>query len=152
MFTKFTVVVISWCKSNHYPIDLKLVLWPLFLYKTRGKKKTFPCDQNYDLLFQFSSVQFSCLIMSKSLDPMDGSTPGLPVHHQLPELSQTHLHRVDDAIQPFHPLSSPYCTALSLSQYQGLFKWVSSSHQVAKVVEFQIQYQSFQWIFRTDFL
>ena len=64
---------------------------------------------------------------------MDCSTPGLPVHHQLPELTQTHVHWVGDAIQPSHPLSSPSPSAFNLSQHQGLFKWVSSSHQVAKV-------------------
>ena len=86
-------------------------------------------------------------------DPMDCSTPGLLVHHQLPELAQTpHVHRVGDAIQTYHPLSSPSPPAFNLSQHQGLFKWVSSLHQVAKVLEFQLQHQSFQWIFRTDFL
>ena len=74
---------------------------------------------------------------------MDRSTPGLPVHHQLQEFSQTHVHRVGDAIQPSHPPSSPYPSAVNLSQHQGLFKLVSSSHQVAKVLEFQIQHQSF---------
>ena len=83
---------------------------------------------------------------------MDCSMPGLPVHHQLLELTQTHVHRVGDAIQPSHPLLSPSPPALNLSHHQGLFQWVSSSHQVAKVLEFQLQHQSFQWIFRTDFL
>ena len=76
----------------------------------------------------------------------------LPVHHQLPELAQTHVHPVSDAIQLCHPLSSPSPPAFNLSQHQGLFKWVSSSRQVAKVLEFQLQHQSFQWIFRTDLL
>ena len=79
---------------------------------------------------------------------MDCSTPGLPVHHQLLELTQTHVHRVSDAIQPSHPPSSPSLPAFSLSQHQGLSKWVSSSHQVAKVLEFQLRHQSCQWIFR----
>ena len=83
---------------------------------------------------------------------MDCSTPGFPVHHQLPELIQTHIHRISDAIQPSHPLSSPSPPAFNLSQHQGLFQWVSSSHQVAKVLEFQLQHQSFQWILRIDFL
>ena len=78
---------------------------------------------------------------------MDCSTPGFPVHHQLPELTQTHVHRVGDAIQPSHPLSAPSPPTFNLSQHQGLFQWVSSSHQVAKVLEFQLQHQSFQWIF-----
>ena len=99
--------------------------------------------------YQFSSVAQSCLILC---DPMDCSTPGLPVHHQLPEFTQTHAHWVCDAIQPSHPLSSPSPPAFNPSQHQGLFQWVSSLHQVAKVLEFQLQHQSFQWIFRVDFL
>ena len=75
-------------------------------------------------------------------NPINRSTPGLPVHHHLPESTQTHVHWVDDAIQPSHPLSSPSPPALNLSQHQGLFKWVSSLHQVAKVLEFQLQHQS----------
>ena len=76
---------------------------------------------------------------------MNRSTPGLPVHHHLPEFTQTHIRRVSDAIQPYHPLSSPSSPAFNLSQHQGLFKWVSSSHQVTKISEFQLQHQSFQW-------
>ena len=98
--------------------------------------------------FIFSSVSQSYVTLH---DPMDCSTPGFPVHHQLPEFTQTHVYWVSDAIQPSHPLSSP-SPAFNLSQHQGLFKWVSSSHQVAKILEFQFQHQSFQWIFRTDFL
>ena len=74
---------------------------------------------------------------------MDCSTPGFPVHHHLLELTQTHVHQVIDAIQPSRPLSSPSPPAFNLSQHQGLFKGVSSSHQVAKVLEFQLQHQSF---------
>ena len=81
---------------------------------------------------QFSSVQ-SLSRVCTLCDPMNCSMPGFPVHHQLQESTQTHVHRVDDAIQPSHPLSSPYPPALNLSQHQGLFKSVSSSHQVAKV-------------------
>ena len=98
------------------------------------------------------SVQFSHSVVSDSLQPIDCSTLGLSVHHQLPEFTQTHVHWVGDAIQPSHPLSSPSPPAFSLSQHQDLSQWVSSLHQVAKVLEFQLQYQSFQWIFRTDFL
>ena len=79
---------------------------------------------------------------------MNRSTPGLPVHHQLPESTQTYVHWVSDAIQPSHPLSSPSPPAFHLSQRQGLSQWVSSSHQVAKVLEFHLQYQSFQWMFQ----
>ena len=105
--------------------------------------------QNILNYVQFSSVAQLCPTLC---NPMDCSTPGLPVHHQHPEFTQTHVHRVSDAIQPSHPLSSPSPPALNLSQYQGLFKWVSSLHQVAKVLESQLQNQSFQWIFRIDFL
>ena len=96
---------------------------------------------------QFSSVTQSCPTLC---NPMDCSTPVLPVHHQLPQLTQTHVHWVGDAIQPSHPLPSPSPT-FNLSQQQGLFKWVSSSHQVARVLEFQLQHQSFQWIFQDWF-
>ena len=91
---------------------------------------------------QFSSFQFSCSVVSDSLPPMNCSTPSLPIHHQLPESTQTHVHWVGDAIQPSHPLSSPSPPAFNLSQHQGLFKWVSSSHQVAKALEFQLQHQT----------
>ena len=83
-------------------------------------------------------------------DPMDHSMPGLPVHHQLPGFTQTLVHWVGDAIQPTHPLSSAFPFAFNLSQHQGLFQWVSSLHQVAQVLE--VQQQTFQWIFRVDFL
>ena len=98
-----------------------------------------------------SSVQFSSQSCLNLCDPMDCSTPGLPVHHQLSEPTQTHVHWVGDAIQPSHPLSSP-SPALNLAQHQGLFQWVSSSHQVAKVLEFRFQHQSFQRTPRTDLL
>ena len=83
---------------------------------------------------QFSSVAHSCPTLC---EPLDCSTPGLPVHRQFPGLTQTHVHWVGDAIHPCHPLSSPSPPAFNLSQHQGLFKWVSSSHQVAKILEFQ---------------
>ena len=100
-------------------------------------------------IISISSVAQSCPTLC---DPMNRSTLGLPVHHQLAESTQTHVHRVGDAIQPSHPLSSPSPPALNLSQHQGLFKWASSLHQVAKVLEFQLQHQSFQWTPRTDLL
>ena len=90
---------------------------------------------------QFSSVPQSCPTLC---NPLNHSMPGLPVHHQLPESTQTHVHWVSGAIQPSHPLSSPSPPALNLSQHQGLFQWVSSSQQVAKVLEYKIQQQSFQ--------
>ena len=95
----------------------------------------------------FSSVTQSCPTFC---DPVDCSTPGFPVHHQLPEPAQTHDHRVSDAIQLSHPLSSHSPPAFSFAQHQGLFQWVGSSYQVAKV--WKLQHQSFQWIFRTDFV
>ena len=88
----------------------------------------------------FSSVAQSCPTLC---DPMDCSRPGLPVHDQLLEFTQTHVHRVSDAIQPSHPLLSP-SPAFNLSQHQGLFQLVSSSHQVARLLELQLQRQSFQ--------
>ena len=94
------------------------------------------------LSVQFSSVAQSCPTLCS---PMNRSMPGLPVHHKLPELTQTHVHRVGDAIQPSHSLSSPSPPASNLSQHQGLFQWVNSSHEVPKVLEFQLQHQSFQW-------
>ena len=98
---------------------------------------------------QFSSVTRSCPTLC---DPMDHSTPGLPVHHQLPELTQTHVHWVGDAIQPSHPLLSPSPPTFNLSQHQDLFQWVSSLHQVGKGLEFQLQHQSFQWTPRANLL
>ena len=102
----------------------------------------------------FSSVAQSC---PTPCNPIECSTSGPPVHQQLPELVQTHVHWVGDAILPPHPLLSPSPLAFNLAQHQGLFKWVSSSHQVAKLLEFQLQRQSFQWIselisFRMDWL
>ena len=84
---------------------------------------------------QFSSVAQSCPTL---WDPMNCSTPGLPVHHQLPEFTQTHVHQVSDAIQPSHPLLSPSPPAPNPSQHQTLFQWVNSSHEVAKILEFQL--------------
>ena len=106
------------------------------------------------LFWKWLSVQFSSVAQSSPTlcDPMNCSTPGLPVHHQLPEFTQTHVHRVSDAIQPSHPLSSPSPPAPNSSQHQGLFQWVNLLHEVAKVLEFQLQNQSFQWTPRTDLL
>ena len=127
----------------------------------------------YSFIFLWNSVSFSLMYFNVLLlgantvslvaqscltlcDPMKCSTPGFPVDHQLLELAQTHVHWVSDAIQPSHPLSSPSPPAFNLSQHQGLFQWVSSLHQVAKILELELQHQSFQWIFqwifRTDFL
>ena len=97
---------------------------------------------------EYSSVQkLSCVWLFETC-----STPGLPVHHQLPKLAQTRVHQVSDAIQPSPPLSSPSPPVFNLSQHQGLSQGVSSWHQVARVLEFQLQHQSFQWVFSTGFL
>src|SRR5574338_322671 len=98
---------------------------------------------------QIRSVAQSCPTLS---DPMNRSTPGLPVHHKLPEFTQTHVHRVSDAIQPSHLLSSPSPPAPNPSQHQSLFQRVNSSHKVAKVLKFQLQHHSFQRNPRVDLL
>ena len=90
-------------------------------------------------IFQFSSVAQSCPTLC---DPMNHSTPGLPVHHHLPEFTQTHVHQVCDAIQPSHPGLFPSPPAPNLSQHQSLFQWVNSSHEVAKVLGLQLQHHS----------
>ena len=98
---------------------------------------------------QFSSVAQLCPTLC---DPMNRSMRGLPVHHQLPELTQTQVHQVGDANQPSHPLLSPFLPAPNPSQHQGLFQWINSLHVVAKILEFQLQHQFFQWTPRTDLL
>ena len=114
--------------------------------KGRGMHTTFKWfrKESYTrTCISFSSATQSC---RTPCNPMDCSTPGLPVYRQLPELAQTDIHCSGDAIQPSHPLSSPSPPAFNLSQQQGLFQWVGSSQQVAKCLEFQLQHQ-----FRTDF-
>ena len=111
--------------------------------------ETFPSSQKFPFSSSSSSVAQLCPILC---DPMNHSTPGLPVHHQLPEFTQTHVHRVSDAIQPSHPLSSPSPPDPDPSQHQSLFQWVNSSHEVAKVLESQLQHQCFQWTPRADLL
>ena len=112
--------------SSHKSVP-SLCLWACFCFVTS---------------VQFSRVRFFTTC----------STPGFPVHHQLPEFTQTHVHRVSDAIQSSHPLLNPSPPTFSLSQHQSLFQWVSSSHQVARVLVFQLQHQSFQWVFMVDLL
>ena len=122
-----------------------LALWrPTVPSRTNTKKVM--C---FSSSLQFSSVAQSCPTLC---DPMNRSMPGLPAHQQLLEFTQTHAHQVSDAIQPSHLLSSPSPPAPNPSQHQGLFQWVNSSHEVAKVLEFQLQHQSFQWTPRTDLL
>ena len=111
--------------------------------------KTSACDRvPWTHFYCCCSVAKSC---STLWDPKDCRIPAFPVLHRLPEFPQIHVHWVDDAIQPSHPLS-PSSPVLNFPQHQGLFQWVSSSHQVAKVLELQLQHQSFQWMFRVDFL
>ena len=153
---KTTICVSSWQTETRLILEHRMVENnPLILKTLRPPKTTddnFPVLQSSSLpatcAVQFSSVAQSCPTLC---DSMNRSTPGLPDHQQLPEFTQTHVHRVGDAIQPSHPLSSP-SPALNLSQHQGLFRWVSSSHQVAKVLEFQLQHQSFQSTPRIDLL
>ena len=134
----------------------KFLLWVLFTEVGYFSGSLASCNIIYFFIclavlsgFSISSVAQSCLSLC---DPMDCSTPGLLIHHQLPDFTQTHVHWVSNAIQPSCPLLSPSPSTFNLSQHQGLSQWVSSSHQVAKVLEFQLQHQSFQGVFRTDFL
>ena len=111
---------------------LRIILFGVVRIKGATKKLF---AQGLNIFSQFSSVAQLCLTLC---DPINCSTPGLPVHHQLPEFTQSHVHRVRDAIQPSHPLSSPSLPAPNPSQHQSLFQWVNSSHEVAKVLEFQL--------------
>ena len=150
-FSKATIIFMfnSWTQNIMFPkislptIDAQnathryLILWPLLRCKNSRIINS----------VQFSSV---ALLYPTLCDPMNCSMPGLPVHHKLPEFTQTHAHRDGDAIQPSHPLLSPSPPAPNPSHHQGLFQWVKSSHEVAKVLEFQLHHQSFQWTPRTD--
>ena len=140
-FIKFLFCDINWCSfclsEARNPDSLQGSLLNLKTLSSLGKTA----------FLHYCSITHLCLTLC---DLMDWSSPGFSVLHCLPELAQTHAHWAGDAIQPSHPLSSPSSPALNLSQHQGLFQWVGSLHQVAKVLEFQ--HQSFQWIFRVDFL
>ena len=166
----FSVIV---CEEGEYPKESLSVDWMLHignghannhiiwiiqlyqLFKLRQFKvkdtfvKILKRLREWRFYYQFSSVAQSCPTLC---DPMNRSTPGLPVHHQLPEFIQTHVHWVSDAIQPSHPLLSLSPPAPNPSQHQSLFQWVNSLHEVATVLEFQLQHQSFQWTPRTDLL
>ena len=118
-----------------------LFITALFTIARTWKQPSCPWTDEWIKKLWYVSVQFSCSVPQSYLalcDPMNCSTPGLPVHHQLPEFTQTHVHQVSDAIHPSHPLSSPSPPAPNPSQHQSLFQWVSSSHEVAKVLEFQL--------------
>ena len=118
------------------PDDIFLVFWML-----SGKPG-----------FSLSSFIFISSVQSLWTVQLGCSMPGFHIQHQLPKLSQTHVYKVGDTIQSSHPLSPPSLPSVNISQHPGLFQWVSSSHQVTKVLEFQLQHQFFQWIFRTGFL
>ena len=129
-----------------------------FWFQTWGHRENFTQMKVY-LPFSMCTVHVSvcigccccCSVAKSCLTLCDHSTPGLPALHHLPEFAQTHVHWISDAIQPSHPLSSP-SPAFNPSQHQGLLQWFSSSHQVAKVLELQLQHRFFQWIFRVNFL
>ena len=128
------------CSSPPAPCSPSIVQrdnWSFLLH--RG-----PQTLNSSLICLFSSVSSVAQSCPTLWDPMDCSTPGFPVYHRLPKLAQTHVHRLGDTIQPSHHLSSPSPPAFNLSQHQGLSQWVSSSYQAAKVLELQLQHQSFQ--------
>ena len=137
---------VSLCPASFYttranlPIIPGISWFPTFAFQPPMMKRTSfggissrrSCKSSSD---KIRSVAQSCPTLC---DPMNRSTPGLPVHHQLPEFTQTHVHRVSDAIQPSQPLSSPSPPAPNPSQHQSLFQWINSSHEVAKVLEFQL--------------
>ena len=137
------------CRPHFGPNKLYLVTFKFCIFLVNTS-----VTASFSQLGDFSSVQFSSVTQScpTLCNPVNCSTPGLPAHHQLLEFIQTHAHRVGDAIQPSHPLSPPSPPAPNASQHQGLFQWVNSSHEVAKILEFQLQHQSFQWTPRTDLL
>ena len=123
--------------------------WPSYSGEMPEMRKDTELDYCGDNKSLFCSITQSCPTLCYS---MYCSTPGLPVLHQLIEFTQTHVHWVGEAIQTSHSLLSPFPPAFNPSQHQGLFKWISSSHQVARVLEVQLQHQSFQWMFNTNFL
>ena len=140
-FTKITVIFrYLFMLTSFYHVSFKTTKILLLLGSTGTSifEKWFFCFCFFFFsILYFSSVQ---LLHCVRLFVTPYSTPGFPVHHQLPELGWSHVHQVGDAIQPSHPLSSPFSPAFSLSQHHGLFQWVSSLHQVAKVLEFHLQY------------
>ena len=135
----------SWTLLSNWTTKLTTIMM--------GKHKS-SIDMLYNWVYIYleCSVQLSRSVVSNSLRPHGMQHARPPVRHQLLEFTQIHAHWVGDAIQPSHAKLSPSPLAFNLSQHQGLFKRVGSSHQVAKVLEFQLQHQSFQWTFRTDFL
>jgi len=125
----------GWSFTGSVHLDFGTIRCIIYLSMLRGYKNYAKQRKYFVIILQFSSVAQSCPTLC---DTMNRSTPGLPVHHQLPQFTQTHVHRVSDAIQPSHPLSSPSPPAPNPSQHQSLFQWVNSSHEVATVLEFQL--------------
>ena len=150
----------SWLKavpgkeiSHELSSDFTPDFWGLSALVPEGSIWVTHHSIHYNVPFMpLSSVHSSSQSWLTLCNPMNGSMSGFPVHRQLLESTQTHVHWVSDAIQPSHPLSSPSPPDPKPSQHQGLFQWVNSSHEVAKVLEFQLQDESFQWTPRTDFL
>ena len=132
------ILIFILCKKIITWVNSLLCLW-FFLNKpfdfVRKGKADILNNSWYNSSVRFSSVAQSCPTLR---DPMNRNTPGLPVPHQLPEFTQTQVHWVGDAIQPSHPLSSPSPPVPNPSQHQSLFQWVNSSHEVAKILEFQL--------------
>ena len=125
----------NWIRHGHTCHHIKCLYCWIRKYKNKWTRLLVLETRNKITTVQFSSVAQLCPTLC---DPVNCSTPGLPVHHQLPEFTQTHVHRVRDAIQPSHPGWSPSPPAPNPSQHQSLFQWVNSSHEVAKVLEFQL--------------
>jgi len=154
---------ISWI-TNQASVNLRKVksYWSFLITTVQAQisimgKSTVKNTNTWRLNIMFQNnelVQFSSAahLYPTLCDPIDCSTLRLPLHYQFPEFTQTHVHWVADAIQPSHLLSCSSHPVFNLSQCQGFFKWVSSLHQVTKVLELQLQHHSFQWIFRVDFL
>ena len=144
-FLAGSVAVITALKKTHSLQEQSKESWPPYRMGRASDWEDTKLDICESALLLFSS--HSCPTVC---NPVDWSIPGFPVLHSLLKFAQTHVHWFGDAIQPSHPLSSP--APPNLSQHEGLFKWVSSSHQMAKILEFQLQHQSSQWIFGIDFL
>ena len=159
--------VAKWCLTLCDPMDLRLPcpssIPGVYINSCPLSRWYYSAISLSDAFFSFCTQSFSasetfnessiCISSVQSLGhvPMDCSTPGFTVHHQLPELSQTHVHQVSDAFQPPHPLLSTSPPAFNLSQHQGVLQWVHSSHQVAQVLKLQPQHQSLHCMFRIGF-
>ena len=159
MLLKYHLLDFCWGLLCLYLLEGRLLVYSFIVLSCSGFGiwVTIGCTEwvmKYNFIFYFLhtivSVQFSHSVVSDSLQPHELQHARPPCPTQLPESTQTHVHWFDDAIQWSCPLSSLSPPALNLSQHQGLFQWVSSSYQVAKVLEFQLQHQSFQWTPRTD--